>query len=87
MDFEEFARSFRQRTASRLIEFEHSLAKAQADIEKAAREARAQQGRSQVGPQGASASPGKEGYGQQTACHPRQQVGQSRQVKSVFRRG
>lgn len=44
MDFDEFARSFRERTAQRMLEFEKTLSKAQDDLEKSAREAREAQG-------------------------------------------
>ena len=42
MDFEEFSRGFRERTAQRMLDFERTLAQAQRDIERAATHARAQ---------------------------------------------
>lgn len=39
MDFDEFARAFRERTAARLLEFEKTMSKAQEDMEKAAKQA------------------------------------------------
>lgn len=74
MDFDEFARGFRERTAARLVEFEKTLGKAQADLEKAAKQAAAEA----RGVGEASDSKGD----QQTPKRKRT----SGQVKSVLRR-
>lgn len=37
MEFDDFVRQFRERTAQRMVEFEKALAKAQADMEKSPR--------------------------------------------------
>ncbi len=98
MDFEEFARGFRARTAQRMLDFEKSLAKAQEDLEKGAREAHRQvrqQGPGATGSAGAgspqvpssSGGRGYDGFGRHDGhnsapAHP-QAPGQ---VKSVLRR-
>lgn len=40
LEFDEFVRQFRERTAQRMVEFEKALAKAQADMEKTQRKPR-----------------------------------------------
>lgn len=88
MDFDDFARQFRHRTAARLVEFEKTLAKAQEELEKSAKNAARQHDnqhhnavdRVQVNqPPGVRKSPGR-----REVPGPNAAAGQ---IKSVLRRG
>ncbi|APT93198.1 hypothetical protein CPHO_10200 [Corynebacterium phocae] len=89
VDFDEFARAFRDRTAQRMVDFERTLAKAQSDVEKAAENARNQMG-------GEHRTPGT-GYGtgqhtlrgqSQGSAHAQAPAygGMPGQIRSVLRR-
>lgn len=91
VDFDEFSRGFRERTAQRMLDFEKTLAKAQLDIERAAQEAReklTREGAGGIGKHPMAAHPEPRGYG---SVHggdgkaPRHGGGTG-QVRSVLRR-
>ena len=74
VDFDEFARQFRERTAARLLEFEKTLAQAQAELEETAKNPRPEVPRQRVVMDGS----------EKPKAPPR--GGTSGQVKSVLRR-
>ena len=80
MDFDEFARGFRERTAARLVEFEKTLGKAQDEVEKAA-----QQAAKEAAGGGAMGASGKAREAEDRQTPPRRRT--TGQVKSVLRRG